>query len=168
VRFAPGLPRGRKPGLSQNLLISGSEGGGSLFLPGTEEVTKPRKGTAMKKHDSSSSNLQALSSEERVSVQIPLPLLSVLADAESAFFDLCVQVGLQAFDILMEQDREAICGPKGQHNPDRTAVRSGSTSSEITLGGRRIGIRCLRARTSEGEVSLPSFTFASKRDPLDQ
>lgn len=122
----------------------------------------------MAKHAKPSSNVQPLRSGASVSVQIPLPLLGALAGAESAFFDLCVQVGLQAFDALMEQDREALCGPKGQHDPQRRAVRSGSTHSEITLGGRRIGIRRLRARGPQGELELPSFAFAAERDSLDR
>ena len=69
----------------------------------------------------------------------------------------------------MEQDREALCGPKGRHDPDRQAVRAGSTDSEITLGGHRIPVRRLRARSREnGELALPSFAFAVGRDPLDR
>src|SRR6266498_1865501 len=40
--------------------------------------------------------------------------------------------------------------------------------SEVTLGGRRIGIRRLRARSVDGqELRLPSYELASSRDPLD-
>jgi putative transposase len=122
----------------------------------------------MAKHARASSNVQPLESGRSVSVQIPLPLLGALAGAESAFFDLCVQVGLQVFEGLMEQDREVLCGPKGRHRSERAAVRSGSAPSEITLGGRRIGIRRLRARGPQGEIALPSFAFAADRDPLDR
>ncbi|MEO8603193.1 MAG: hypothetical protein ABI629_11510 [bacterium] len=45
-------------------------------------------------------------------VQVPLPLLAVLADAKTAFFGLCLTAGQQVFQTLMEQDREQICGPK--------------------------------------------------------
>jgi transposase-like protein len=38
----------------------------------------------------------------------------------------------------------------------------------VTLGGRRIAMRRLRARSMNGqELRLPSFGFASSRDPLD-
>ena len=40
--------------------------------------------------------------------------------------------------------------------------------SEVTLGGRLIPIRRLRARDTQGELALPSFVFASDRDPLDR
>jgi transposase-like protein len=122
----------------------------------------------MAKSATSSSHLQLVESEARIGVQIPLPILGALASAESAFLDLCVVVGGQVLESMMEQDREAACGPKGKHNPDREAVRAGSTSSEITLGGRRIGMRRLRARSLDGEVRLPSFVYAADRDPLDR
>ena len=112
---------------------------------------------------SKSSSLQ-----RTVAVQIPLPVLGALVDAKSALFDLCVGVGQQVLGELMEHDREAICGPKGKHNHKREAARAGSTRSEVTLGGRRIAVRRLRARGAEGELELPSFVFAADRDPLDR
>ena len=122
----------------------------------------------MAQHATASKNLQLLASSELVSVQLPLPVLGALANAENAFFDLCVRVGRDVFDAMMEHDRAAVCGPKGKHDRDRDAVRAGSTSAEITLGGRRIGVRRLRARGAQGEIPLPSFVFAANRDPLDR
>jgi transposase-like protein len=123
----------------------------------------------MAKHASKFSALQVVEPPRAMSVQVPLPMLDVLANAHNAFFDLCVDVGQQVFSALMEQDREGLCGPKGQHDPHRRASRAGSTSSDITLGGRRIAIRRLRARSREGaELALPSFAFAADRDPLDR
>jgi transposase-like protein len=96
-------------------------------------------------------------------------MLDAIVNARDAFFDLCVDVGQQVFSALMEQDRELLCGPKGRHDPDRRASRAGSTSSEITLGGRRLAIQRLRVRSREGkELGLPSFAFAGNRDPLDR
>lgn len=51
---------------------------------------------------------------------------------------------------------------------DRRAVRGGSARSAVVLGGQRIGIKRLRARgVNEGEMELPSFTWAAGTDPLD-
>ncbi len=123
----------------------------------------------MAKHASKFSALQVVEPPRAMSAQVPLPMLDVLANAHNAFFDLCVDVGQQVFSALMEQDREGLCGPKGQHDPHRWASRAGSTSGDITLGGRRIAIRRLRARSREGaELALPSFAFAADRDPLDR
>lgn len=106
---------------------------------------------------------------EPVPVQIALPLLETLVDAEQAFFGLCVDAGREVLWALMEEDRKALCGPKGQHDPERRASRGGSTQSPVTLGGRRIPIQRLRARSVEGEeLALPSYRWAADRDPLDQ
>ena len=103
-----------------------------------------------------------------VSVQVPLPLLDVLADMKTSFFGLCLTAGQQVFRAMMEQDREQLCGPKHRPNPDRHALRGGSAPSEVVLGGRRIQLPRLRARSTDGkELPLPTFTYASARDPLD-
>jgi transposase-like protein len=99
---------------------------------------------------------------------VPLPLLAVLADAKTAFFGLCLTTGQQVFQTLMEEDRERVCGPKHVPNPDRQAYRGGSVPSEVVLGGRRIALPRLRARSVTGaELTLPSFAYASAHDPLD-
>src|SRR5712692_5671656 len=101
-------------------------------------------------------------------VQVPLPLLAVLADAQTAFFGLCLTAGQQVFQTLMEQDRTQLCGPKNVPDPARQAYRGGSAPSEVVLGGRRIVLPRLRARRVTGEeLTLPSFAYASARDPLD-
>ena len=108
------------------------------------------------------------SCQPQVSIQLPLPLLSCLKAVKEGFFELCVHVGEQALHALMEQDRTELCGAKWSRDPSRRAVRGGSTSSEITLGGRRVGVRRLRASTVDGqELALPSFDWAASRDPLD-
>ena len=85
------------------------------------------------------------SCQPRVEVQLPLPVLSRLRAVREGFFELCLRVGEQALDALMEQDRTELCGPKWARNPSRGAGRGGATASEITMGGRRIQMRRLRA-----------------------
>lgn len=107
--------------------------------------------------------------QPQVGVQLPLPLLSLLKTAREGFFELCVLVGQQALHALMEQDRTELCGPRWSRDPSRSAVRGGSTSSEVTLGGRRVTVRRLRASSVDGqELQLPSFAWAADRDPLDE
>ena len=101
-------------------------------------------------------------------VQIPLPVLGAFASIERSYFDVCIRAGQQVLDAMMEQARTALCGPRGQRDPERQAGRAGTTSSEVTLGGRRIRMTRPRVRSQAGEeVELPSFAFASHRDPLD-
>jgi len=122
----------------------------------------------MSKHRKNSS-LRPVDSTRTVAVQMPLRVLEALWGAESAFFGLCLEAGREVLGVLLEQDREALCGPKGRHQTDRAAYRAGSVASEITLGGRRIPVRRPRARSVEGhELALPSFQLVADRDPLDR
>ena len=103
-----------------------------------------------------------------VPVSVP-PLAAVLSDVKSAFFGLCVHAGKEVLSAMMEGDRVALCGPKGRPDADRRAVRGGHTQSRLTLGGRRVVMRRPRARSVAGEeLSLASFGWAEKRDPLNE
>ena len=122
----------------------------------------------MKRSRTGSVRGEELASPRVATVQLPLPLLDVLQDTRTAFFGLCLHAGQQVLRTMMEQDREQLCGPKHVPNPARRAVRGGSTRGEVTLGGRRILVPRLRARSVDGhELALPSFTYAAGRDPLD-
>jgi transposase-like protein len=122
----------------------------------------------MTKHAKKSDHLQLVEQPETRTVEIPLPLLGAFTNIERSFFELCVDAGQQVLGAMMEQDREDLCGPRWKRDPSRKAGRSGTTRSEVTLGGRRIPISRPRVRSREGhEVELPSFAFAANRDPLD-
>ncbi len=122
----------------------------------------------MAKHAKKADHLQLVDPPRTTMVEIPLPLLGAFANIERSFFDLCIDAGQQVLASMMEQDREDLCGPRWKRDADRTAGRAGTTQSEVTLGGRRIGMKRPRVRSQEGEeVALPSFAFAARRDPLD-
>ena len=102
-------------------------------------------------------------------VEIPLPLLAALEDAEHAFLGVCIEAGQQVLRAMMEQDRTALCGPAWQPDAARSSRRAGSTESPITLGGRRLRVRRPRVRSQAGaELALPSYEAAARRDPLDR
>src|SRR5713101_6516920 len=118
----------------------------------------PKKGTAMRKSVTGGDRGQGVraSTEELIQVQLPLGMLATLDDVQQGFFSLCVAAGREVLTAMMEREREALCGPKWIPNAQRRAVRSGRTKSEVTLGGRRIGMQRLRARSVEGrELRLP-------------
>jgi len=77
-------------------------------------------------------------------------------------------VGLGVLAEMMETELDEVVGPKGKRDPDRTAVRHGHASGEVTLGGRRVGVRRPRARTADGEheVALETYAHFADRDPL--
>jgi hypothetical protein len=101
-------------------------------------------------------------------VQLTLPIQGVLHDVRHAFYGLCINAGKQVLAAMMEADRVALCGPKGVPDARRRAVRGGSTSSAVVLGGQRIGMRRPRARRVDaGELELPSFAWAAEADALN-
>ena len=61
----------------------------------------------------------AAPSAGEVAVQVPLPLVASLRAIRQSFFELCILVGQQVLAHGMEQDRVALCGPKGRHEPGR-------------------------------------------------
>jgi putative transposase len=123
----------------------------------------------MVKHAKKADHLQLVEQPQTTTVEIPLPLLGAFANIERSFFDLCIDAGQQVLASMMEQDREDLCGPRWKRDPARKAGRAGTTASEVTLGGRRIGMKRPRVRSQEGtELVLPSFAFAACRDPLDR
>ena len=69
---------------------------------------------------------------------------------------------------LMEEEVIEVVGPKGEHDRDRTAVRHGHESGEVTLGGRRVAVERPRVRTADGaaEVALVTYAHFADRDPL--
>jgi len=114
------------------------------------------------------SKKQELAAVADAQVELALPVAGVLNDVRSAFFGLCVNAGKAVLTAMMEQERAAVCGAKGVPNPMRSAYRGGHTRSQVTLAGQRIAIARPRARHIQtGEISLPSFQWATHRDPLD-
>src|SRR5215218_6651788 len=72
---------------------------------------------------------------------------------------LAVGAGLQVLQTLMEESVAALAGPKGKHNPDRTAVRHGHEQGSVTLGGRRVGVQRPRVRAADGSGELPVAAY---------
>jgi hypothetical protein len=60
----------------------------------------------MKRSRTGSSAEKVPAVPSRVSVQVPLPLVDVLAYMKTSFFGLCLTAGRQVFQAMMEQDRE--------------------------------------------------------------
>jgi putative transposase len=88
--------------------------------------------------------------------------------AREGLLALSVGVGLGVMAELMEEEVTDVVGPKGKHDPERTAVRHGHESGEVTLGGRRAAVERPRVRTAGGEFEVPleSYRHFADRDPL--
>src|SRR4051794_1232742 len=79
----------------------------------------------------------------------------IAADLREGLLALAVGAGLQVMSQLMEADVTSVCGPRGRHDPDRTATRHGTERGSVTLGGRRVPITRPRARGTDGTGELP-------------
>jgi len=112
--------------------------------------------------------------EQVASAELALPpsvqeaLGELVNAAKDGLLALSVGVGLGVLAEMMETELDEVVGPKGKRDPDRTAVRHGHASGEVTLGGRRVGVRRPRARTADGEheVALETYAHFADRDPL--
>jgi transposase-like protein len=93
----------------------------------------------------------------------------LIGAAREGLLALSVEVGLGVLRGLLEAEVEEIVGPKGRHNPERTAVRHGHEDGEVTLGGRRVGVERPRVRTADGEAEVPLATYEhfADRDLLE-
>jgi len=69
---------------------------------------------------------------------------------------------------LLEQDREALCGPRHEQSERRENHRYGYDTGPLVLGGRKVAVRKPRVRSIGGdeEIELPTWREFSDEDPL--
>src|SRR5690349_23061827 len=72
---------------------------------------------------------------------------------------LAVGTRLQVMAAIMEADVTAVCGPRGRHDPERTAVRHGHGAGSVSLGGRRVPVERPRMRAVDGSGELPVAAY---------
>jgi len=86
---------------------------------------------------------------DRAQLQLPEQVTVAVAELASAaregLLALAVGTGLQVLEVMLEEDVARLVGPKGRHNPDRTAVRHGT-----------------------GELSVPTYQAFAPTELLDQ
>ena len=111
---------------------------------------------------------------DRAELQLPEQVTVAVAElagaAREGLLALAVGTGLQVLEALLAEDVARLVGPKGRHNPDRAAVRHGSESGQVTLGGRRVRVRRPRVRTADGtgELPVPTYQAFAATDLLGQ
>jgi len=115
---------------------------------------------------------QVVTSAEASEMPLPAAIQDALGElvgaAREGLLALSVSVGLGVVHSLMEAEVDEVVGPKGKHNPDRTAKRHGHERGSMTLGGRRVEVSRPRMRTVDDEHELPvqSYEYFADRDPL--
>jgi transposase-like protein len=79
---------------------------------------------------------------------------------------LALVAGVRALQMLLEEDREELCGPRYEHDAGREATRFGHARGEVVLGGRRVSAKRPRVRSQGRELRLPSWELATREDLL--
>ncbi|MGH3739475.1 MAG: IS256 family transposase [Micromonosporaceae bacterium] len=105
---------------------------------------------------------------ERLAGKVSDQLEAFAAQMRQGLLAASVAIGLDVMGELIDTEVTDVAGPKGRHDPNRSAYRHGTEDGKVTLGGRRIPVRRPRVRSVadeegvEREVSLESYdTFAS-------
>jgi transposase-like protein len=116
---------------------------------------------------------QVVTTTEAVESPLPAEIQEALGElvgaAREGLLALSVGVGLRVVHELMEAEVTEIVGPKGKHNPERTASRHGHEDGSMTLGGRRVAVSRPRARTVDGkELPVATYQYFADRDPLQR
>ena len=99
---------------------------------------------------------------------VTVALAELAGDVQEGLLAMAVGTGLQVMAAMMSADLEAGCGPKGEHDPTRTAVRHGSEAGSVTLGGRRVPVARPRMRAADGsgELAVASYELFSQTEVL--
>ncbi|MGH8896448.1 MAG: hypothetical protein ACRDZ4_05340 [Egibacteraceae bacterium] len=101
---------------------------------------------------------------QRLAGRIDDHLTTFVAHLREGLLAASTAVGLEVMAELMDAEVTDLAGPKGKHDPARTAKRHGGDDGAVTLGGRRLPIRRPRVRSvgdDEHEIPLESYeTFA--------
>ncbi len=92
---------------------------------------------------------------ERVSVA----MAEIAGAMREGLLALAVGTGLQVMQVLMQADVTALAGPKGRHDPGRSAVRHGHERGSVTVDGRRVPVSRPRVRAADGSGELPVPTY---------
>ena len=102
--------------------------------------------------------------------RVTIALAELASAAREGLLALAVGTGLGVLGSLLDADVERLVGPKGRHQPGRSAVRHGSQPGKVTLGGRRVRVDRPRVRSADGtaELPLPTWQAFASTELLDQ
>src|SRR6187551_1049511 len=124
-----------------------------------------RKGTAVRKDYQ---NQEIDTSQPAVPDTVSVALAELAGEMREGLLALAVGTGLQVMAAIMEADVTAVCGPKGRHDPERTATRHGHGAGSVSLGGRRVPVQRprMRAVDGSGEVAVAAYELFSDTEVL--
>ena len=133
------------------------------MLASAKDTTK--KGTAVKQNYQT---IDAAATALAVPNAVTVALGEIVADVREGLLAMAVGTGLQVMAAMMDADVAAACGPKGKHDPNRSAVRHGTEKGSATLGGRRVPVERprMRAIDGSGELPVPSYELFTSTEVL--
>jgi len=117
-----------------------------------------------KKYQTMTFDTSALAVPERVSVAMN----EIAENMSEGLLALAVGAGLQVMGALMDADVAALAGPRGRHDPARSAIRHGREAGSVTLGGRRVPVQRPRVRATDGsgELAVPAYELFNDTEVL--
>ena len=65
---------------------------------------------------------------------VNVALAELAGSLREGLLALAVGAGLQVMDAIISENVAALAGPRGRHDPDRTAVGHGTEDGSVTLG----------------------------------
>lgn len=97
---------------------------------------------------------------------VSVTLAEVAGSLREGLLALAVGTGFQVMDAIIDESVAVLAGPKGRHDPNRSAVRHGTEDGSVVLGGRRVPVRRPRVRTADrsAEVTVPAYELFSSTD----
>jgi putative transposase len=99
--------------------------------------------------------------------EVRLALTDIAGAAWEGLLAMSVAAGMAVMRAMFDAEITTACGPKGKHDPERTAVRHGAGRGSVVLGGRRVPVTRPRARTvNGGEVPLAAYRLFAAEDQL--
>lgn len=121
-----------------------------------------------KNHDSKIT--RAATAEVVLPDAVSVTLAELAGAVKQGLLALAVGAGMQVMQAIMDDNVTALCGLKGRHDPNRSAVRHGDEDGSVTLGGRRLPVRRPRVRTADrsAELVVPAYALFSSTELLDE
>ena len=94
----------------------------------------------------------------RVSIELPVSVAEIIEGVSQEAEQLAGEAGLLIMKAVMDAEVESLVGPKGRHDPGRTATRWTAQPGYVVLAGKKAPVVKPRVRTMEGcEVNLRSY-----------
>ncbi len=112
----------------------------------------------------------AATDELVVSDTVAVAMGELAGTVKEGLLALAVGAGLQVMQVMMTDSVTTLCGPKGRHDTERSAVRHGQENGSVTLGGRRVPLRRPRVRSADGtaEMAVPVYELFASTELLGE